>query len=79
MTMPATIESCADHSRIRLPKGGAGAERDEHRREAEHEHQRSRHHRASGGLRGLVMGHMLDGRAGEIDQIGRDQRQHARG
>ena len=80
MTMPATIESCADHSRIRLPIREALAPSATNTVEKPSTNiSASRHHRASGGLHGLVMGHMLDGRAGEIDQIGRDQRQHARG
>ncbi len=54
-----------------------GAKRHEHGGKAEHEHQRRDHHRALGSLHALVIGDMLDGRAGEVHQIGRHQRQHA--
>ena len=78
MTMPARIENSrrpgADEA---ADKGGAGAERHEHGGEAEHEHQRRGHHRALRGLCTLVIGDVLDGRAGQVDQIGRHQRQHA--
>ena len=60
-------------------QGGTGAERHEDGGKTQHEHQRRRHHRPLGGLRGVVVGDMLDGRAGEIDQIGRHQGQHAGG
>jgi hypothetical protein len=40
-------------------------------------HQRGGHHRALRSLGGFVIADMLDGRAGQIDQIGRHQRQHA--
>ena len=58
-------------------EGRAGTERDEHGGEAEHEHQRRAHHRALRGGRAFFVGDVLDGGAGQIDQIGRHQRQHA--
>ena len=78
MTMPATIESSADQARIRLPIKDALApsatntvEKPSTNITAEIITARLRGHTA------LVMGDMLDGRPGQIDQIGRHQRQNA--
>ena len=56
---------------------GAGAERDEHGGEAEHEQQRRGDRLAPDPRLGLRIGKPLQRRAGEIDEIGRHQRQHA--
>ena len=78
MTMPATIESSADQARIRPPIREALApsatntvEKPSTNITAEIITARLR------GRHRLVVFDVLDGRAGEIDQIGRHQRQHA--
>ena len=79
MAMPATIESSIrPGAHQRADHAGAGAERDEHRREAGDEQQRGaqRVWRIEPVLR-LVVGQPLERGAGEIDQIRRHQRQHA--
>jgi two-component sensor histidine kinase len=57
---------------------GAGAEHHEHGRKTQHEQRRRGHHSASGGRDVLVIFDVLDRGTGQIDQIRRDQRQHAR-
>jgi two-component sensor histidine kinase len=59
-------------------QGGAGAERHEHGGKSEHEHDRRYHHRTLRRRHRLFILEVLDGRAREVDQIRRHQRQHAR-
>ena len=78
MTMPATIDSSADQARIRLPISDALAPSATNTVEKPSTNMpaaiiTARFEDAFG----LVIGDMLDGRAGEVDQIGRHQRQHA--
>ena len=78
MTMPATIDSSADQvAHQRADDAGAGAERHEHGRESQNEHSRRHHHGAARERARLAGGDLLDGRARQVDEIGRHQRQHA--
>ncbi len=78
ITMPATIESSADQARISPPTRDALAP------SATNTVEKPSTNISADAITarleacvGLVIGDMLDGRAGEIDQIGRHQRQHA--
>ena len=56
----------------------AGAERNEHGRKAEHEQQRRRRNVALGATRQPRIRQPLERGPGQVDEIGRHQRQHAR-
>ena len=61
----------------RAEHAGAGAKRHEHRGEAEHEDESRDHGLAPHARGGFRIGKAFQRRAGQIDQIGRHQRQHA--
>ena len=80
ITMPARIESSADQARISPPTRDALAP------SATNTVEKPSTNISAEAITarlevcvGLVIGDMLDGRAGEIDQIGRHQGQHAGG
>ncbi len=78
IAMPATIASSRDHAcDERADRTCARAEGDEHGREAGDEQQRREHRLALDLPLGLGIGEALERSAGEIDEIGRHQRQHA--
>ncbi len=78
MTMPATIESSADQARIRLPIRDALAPSATNTVEKPSTNITAEIITARfDDALALVIGDMLDGGAGQIDQIGRHQRQHA--
>ena len=65
------------HLNHRADRARAGAERDEHRGKSGDEQQRRKHGLALDPRLGLGIGEALQRGAGEIDEIGRHQRQHA--
>ena len=78
MTMPATIDSSADQARTSAPTTLALAPSATNTVEKPSTNISGRdHHRAARRGARLAGGHVLGGRAGQVDEIGRHQRQHA--